>query len=91
MYKIKDYSYKQAKKLNVEIKPSTVKNKKIDVFKHDKKISSIGDIRYDDYPTYIEKNGKEFAEKRRKLYKLRHNKARNIKGSNSFYADKILW
>ena len=91
MYKIKDYSYEQAKKLNVEIKPSTVKNKKIDVFKNDKKISSIGDIRYDDYPTYIEKNGKEFAEKRRKLYKIRHNKTRNIKGSNSYYADRILW
>ena len=29
MYKIKDYSYEQAKKLNVEIKPSTVKNKKL--------------------------------------------------------------
>ena len=61
------------------------------MYRGDKKISSIGDIRYDDYPTYIEKNGKEFAEKRRKLYKIRHNKTRNIKGSNSFWSDKILW
>ena len=91
MYKIKNYSKEQAKKLNVEIKSSTRKNKKIDVYRGDKKIASIGDIRYDDYPTYIEKNGKQFAEKQRKLYKIRHNKTRNIKGSNSFYADKILW
>jgi hypothetical protein len=61
------------------------------VYRGDKKISSIGDIRFNDFPTYIEKNGKEFAEKRRKLYKIRHKKDRNIKGSNGYYADKILW
>jgi hypothetical protein len=91
MYKIKNYSKEQAKKLNVEIKSSTRKNKKIDVYRGDKKIASIGDIRYDDYPTYIEKKGLNYAKKRRDLYKIRHNKHRNIKGSNSFYADKILW
>ena len=91
MYKITNYSKEQAKKLNVDIKPSTRKNKKIDVFKNDKKISSIGDIRYDDYPTYIEKKGKQFAEKQRKLYKIRHKNDRNVKGSNGYYADKILW
>ena len=31
MHKISDYSYKKAKELNVEIKPSKKKNKKIDV------------------------------------------------------------
>jgi hypothetical protein len=91
MYKIKDYSYEQAKKLNVEIKPSTSKNKKIDIFKNDKKIASIGFKNYFDYPTYLEKNGKEFAEKRRKLYKIRHKNDRNVKGSNGYYADRILW
>ena len=43
-YKITNYSYNQAKKLNVEIKPSTNKKKKIDVFKDNKKIASIGAI-----------------------------------------------
>ena len=52
-YKITDYSYQQAKKLNVEIKPSSNKKKKIDVFKNDKKIASIGSISYNDYPTFI--------------------------------------
>ena len=29
--------------------------------------------------------------KGRKLYKIRHNKNRNKKGTNSWYADKLLW
>ena len=36
-YKITKYSYQQAKKLNVEIKPSSNKKKKIDVLKVIKK------------------------------------------------------
>ncbi len=45
-YKITKYSYQQAKQLNVEIKPSSNKKKKIDVFKGDQKIASIGDMNY---------------------------------------------
>jgi len=41
-YSISDYSYQQAKKLDVDIKPSTNPKKKIDVFKAGKKITSIG-------------------------------------------------
>jgi hypothetical protein len=88
-YKIKDYSYNQAKKLNVEIKPSSNKKKKIDVFKDNKKIASIGSISYNDFPTFIEKKGIKFANKRRKLYKIRHKKDLNSK--NGYYANKILW
>ena len=88
-YKITDYSYDQAKKLQAEIKPSTNKKKKIDVFKNNKKIASIGAIGYNDYPTFIEKKGIEFANQRRKLYKIRHKKDLNTK--NGFYANKILW
>ena len=88
-YKITDYSYDQAKKLNVKIKPSTNKKKKIDVYKYNKKIASIGAIGYNDYPTFIEKKGIEFANQRRKLYKIRHKKDLNSK--NGFYANKILW
>ena len=90
-YKITDYSYNQAKKLNVEIKPSTNKKKKIDVYKNDKKIASIGSISYYDYPTMINKKGLglEYANQRRKLYKIRHKKDLNSK--NGYYANKILW
>ena len=87
-YKITNYSYKQAKKLNVEIKPSTNKKKKIDVFKNDKKIASIGSIGYLDFPNYLKKDIK-LANERRKLYKQRHKKDLNSK--NGFYANKILW
>ena len=88
-YKITDYSYKQAKKLNVQIRPSVYKNKKIDVFKNDVKIASIGAINYLDYPTYIETKGKKYADERRKLYRLRHKK--DINEGAGFYANKILW
>lgn len=87
-YKITNYSYKQAKKLNVEIKPSTNKKKKIDVFKNDKKIASIGSIGYLDFPNYLKKDI-NLANERRKLYKQRHKKDLNSK--NGFYANKILW
>ena len=91
-YKIKKYSYTQAKKLGVTIKPSKTLGKKIDVFnKEGKKISTIGAMGYGDYPTFMDKIGKEYAEKRRKAYKTRHNKDRNVRGSAGWYADKILW
>ena len=91
MYKIKKYSYDQAKKLNVSIKPSTNKNKKIDVYKNNKKIASIGDINYKDYPTYLNEKGKVFADERKKLYKKRHEKDRSKINTPGFYADKLLW
>ena len=34
MYKISDYTKEQAKKIGVEVKSSSVKGKKIDVFKN---------------------------------------------------------
>lgn len=88
MYKITDYSYKKAKALRVDIKPSTNKKKKIDVFKHGKKVASIGAIGYSDYPTFIKEKGKTYAEKRREQYYRRH--ARDSKASG-YYAKKILW
>jgi hypothetical protein len=90
-YKITKYSFEQANKLGVEIKPSVNKNKKIDVFKNGKKISSIGFLGMMDYPNYIIKDGKPVAEERRKLYKLRHKKDLQKVGSNGYYANKILW
>jgi hypothetical protein len=91
MYDIKKYSYDQAKKLNVIIKPSIHANKKIGVFdKQNKFITSIGDVNYKDYPTYLAID-KKLANQRRKLYKIRHEKDRHIKNTSGYYADKILW
>jgi hypothetical protein len=91
MYEITNHSKIQAKKLGVEIRPSTNKNKKLDVFKDDKKISSIGAIGYSDYGTYLKTDGLAKANERRINYKLRHNKDRKVRGSPGFYSDRILW
>lgn len=95
-YKIKNYTKKQAEKLGVDVKPSRVKGKKIDVFKDGKKVASVGALGMNDYPTYLEKEkqgkvAKGTASKRRSLYKDRHEKDRKIKGSRGYYADKLLW
>ena len=95
-YKILPYSFRKAKELGVVIKPSSNLLKKIDVFKNGKKIASIGARGMNDYPTYLEKekkgyHPKGYANKRKKLYKERHEKDRHIVGSNGYYADKILW
>lgn len=92
MYEITDYSYKKAKELGVKIKPSTHKNKKIDVFDYNNNyILSIGDIRYKDYQHYVLEKGKKYADERRRLYRLRHEKDRKVLGSAGYYVSKILW
>jgi hypothetical protein len=90
-YKITRYSYNKAKLLGVTIKPSNVKGKKIDVYKNGEKVASVGALGMGDYPTFIKTKGKEFADRRRKAYKMRHEKDRHIRGSAGWYADKILW
>lgn len=92
MYIIENYTKQQAKKLNVIVKPSTIKNKKIDVFTKDgQKICSIGSIHFLDFPKYIKKYGLPYAEERRRLYKIRHEKDRHNIGSPGFYSDNLLW
>ena len=96
MYQITKYSFNQAKKLGVIIEPSKLKNKKIDIYKDGKKISSIGGVKkdgsyYKDYPTYLKTEGKEKAEKRKTAFKKRHEKNRKKIGTNAYYADRLLW
>tara|TARA_S200002703_G_C3648088_1_gene198959 strand:- start:147 stop:452 length:306 start_codon:yes stop_codon:yes gene_type:complete len=76
---------RKASKIGKKVAVSTRKFKKLDVFdKSNKKVGSIGDVRYKDFNITGDKE-------RRKLYKIRHNKTRNKVGTNSYYADKILW
>tara|TARA_R100000697_G_scaffold115749_1_gene135736 strand:- start:370 stop:642 length:273 start_codon:yes stop_codon:yes gene_type:complete len=75
---------RKAKKIGVKVKPSTRKGKKLDVFKDGKKVGSIGAIGYEDFNIHKDK-------KRRDNYKKRHGKYRNKVGTNSFFADRILW
>jgi len=88
MYKILPQHYDNAKKLKVEIKPSTLKNKKIDVYKDGKRIASIGAIGYKDYQYYILEKGLEYANERKRLYNIRH---KNDSNKNGYYARLILW
>lgn len=88
MYQITEYTLKRAAELGVVVKPSTNKTKKIDVFKRGQKLASIGGAGYSDYPTYLKTSGKAYADKRRKLYNIRH---KNDTGVAGFYAKKLLW
>jgi hypothetical protein len=90
-YIITNYTKKQAKKLNVSIAPSSNKNKKIDVYKKDIKVASIGAIGYSDYPTYLKSHGVQYAKERQRLYHIRHNKDEKVIGSNGYYSAVLLW
>lgn len=89
MYTITDYTRNQANKLGVQVKPSTNPKKKIDVFKNDKKIASIGAKGYMDFPSYVKKDGIEYANERRKLYRARHKK--DLSKGNGYWSGKLLW
>ena len=91
MYHITEYTYKQAKRIGVTVKPSTVKDKKIDVFRNGEKIASVGAAGYLDYPNYIKKEGLISANFHRKLYKIRHTKDRHKKWSRGWIVDQLLW
>jgi hypothetical protein len=90
MYSITPYTYDRAKKLGVTVKPSTNPTKKIDVFKG-KKVASVGARGMMDYPTYRILKGPAYATRRRRFYKIRHEKDRHVKGSPGYYADQLLW
>lgn len=90
-YKIPRRVFVNAKKLGVKVKPSSNKNKKIDVFKNGKKVASVGARGYKDYPTYRKEKGVKFADKKKKNYESRMNKNRKIRNSNGWYADQLLW
>ena len=91
MYEILPYTLKKARALGVQVRPSSSKKKKIDVYKKGKKIASVGGYGYDDYPTFMKKYGKTYANRKRRLYKQRHEKDRHKKGSAGYYADQLLW
>tara|TARA_R110001632_G_scaffold64838_2_gene153953 strand:- start:260 stop:550 length:291 start_codon:yes stop_codon:yes gene_type:complete len=94
VYTIKKLQYAKASNHNVKIKPSTNKNKKIDVIKNGEKVASIGAIGYKDFATYIKEKGLPYARTRRKLYLDRHKKEPKIKNGKytpSYWSDKILW
>ena len=90
-YTITPYTYAQAKRLGLVVKPSINKTKKIDVYKQGKKLASVGANGMNDFPTYIKKRGLSYAKTRRRLYKMRHERDRHVKWSRGWLADRLLW
>ena len=91
-YEIQPYTHLVAYKYGVKAVVSKNPTKKIDVLDfNDNYICSLGDIRYGDFPTYYKTRGERYAEERRRLYHLRHNKTKDKFGSKSYYASRLLW
>jgi hypothetical protein len=92
-YEIKDYTKKQATKLGVLVYPSDNKKYKIEIY--DAKTGEFmfygGSPAYKDFPTYIEDKGLEYANERRRLYRIRHKKEIENKGSRGWYIANLLW
>ncbi len=80
----------QAKRLGVVVRPSANPRKKLDVFRDNKKVATVGEAGAGDFPTYL-KASKALAEERRRLYRARHEKYRHKEGTPSWYADRLLW
>jgi hypothetical protein len=90
-YQITSRQRANARRIGVKIKPSTVKGKKLDVFKGDKKVASIGALGMMDFDKWKAKEGIEKAKKRQKAFKSRFSKQRVKVGTPAYYADQILW
>lgn len=75
---------KNAARIGYSVKPSTKKDKKLDVLKNNKIVASIGAKGYDDFTKHKD-------QQRRKAFKNRFERYRHIKGSAAWFSDTILW
>lgn len=87
MYAITEYTRRRARELGVEVRPSRRKGKKIDVYKNNVYVVSVGAIGYTDFPTMKKKSVSE-ARKRQQAYHSRHRQNNGVAG---FYARRLLW
>ena len=90
-YIITEYTYNKARELGLTVKVSKNKLKKVDVYRDNIFLNSIGDSRYQDYPHYIITYNKEYADKRKLLYHNRHKQNSNVKYSKQWLALNLLW
>ena len=89
-FEISDFELQNAKKLNVEIIPSTVKDKKLDVIRDGKYLFSIGNLLIPSYSDWKKSDGEIYAEQRKKLYWMKNLK--NVPQDGlQFYSSHILW
>ena len=80
------------KKDGYTFKVSSQKNKKYDAFIKDKKITSFGDKRYEQYQDKIGfyKNKDHKDKKRKNAYYSRHEK-NAVKNTAKYFSHKYLW
>ena len=90
-YTITNYTRQRAKRLGVTVRKSSNPNKKIDVFKNGKKVSTVGGCGYKDYPTFLKEDGKDVANRKRRGFKSRFQQHRTKRGSKAYWADQLLW
>jgi hypothetical protein len=91
-YKITKYTLDKAKELDVQVFPSDNPKYKIEVYDANGVFMFYGGSPlYSDYPTYMETHGKEFADERRRLYRIRHKKEINNVGSRGWWIAELLW
>ena len=88
MYVITPYTKAKAKTMGLTVRPSKRQYKKLDVFKDGNLLASVGDVRYADFPTYLQTKGRDYAERRRELYLKRHKKDSGVSG---ILARELLW
>ena len=88
MYKINAKQKEIADRLGLKLFPSIKKDKKIDVYKNEKYITSIGAKGYDDYYSHLKTHDKVFADERRRLYLIRHKE--NV-GNAGMLSKYLLW
>jgi hypothetical protein len=93
IYKILPYTYKKAKQLGLTVFPSDNPKYKIEIY--DEETGAFlyygGNPKYSDYPHYIQSHGKQYADNRRRLYRIRHSKEIANKGSRGWVINKLLW
>jgi hypothetical protein len=96
-YTITQEIKRRADTLNITLKPSRNKSKKLDAYDKDGNfITSFGASGYKDYHIYRQEQGQAVADAKRKQYKARHEKDRHIKYRDGkltagYLADRILW
>jgi hypothetical protein len=91
-YKIKKYTLDKAKELGVQVFPSDNPKYKIEVYDSDGVFLFYGGSpKYSDFPTYMGTHGKEYADERRRLYRLRHKKEIDDVGSRGWWIAELLW
>ena len=87
-YEIKEFQYKIAERLGVEIKQSTNPRRKIDVYKNGELLCSVGAINFTDYNDLIQQYGVHEAYRIRNNFINRHKSKCDIK---TIMEIQLLW